>query len=57
MNRIEITITYRQTQEDFTKLEELYPTGYYNAHEGTQWFRLDIDSPNGIVKLMWFKEQ
>jgi len=56
MNRIEITITYNEPEDDFRKLQEIYPTGYYNSHDGSEWFRLDIDSPNGIVKLMWFRK-
>jgi len=54
MNRIEVTVTYNLPADEFKALPETFPTGDYHEHDGSKWYRVEIDSPNGVIKLTWF---
>ena len=53
-SRIEVTVTYNLTADEFRALPEDFPTGEYYENTGTEWYRVEIESPNGIIKLTWF---
>ena len=59
MERVDITIDYNLPADEFAALPQNFPTGNY--HEGgedneVKWYRVEIDSPNGTIKLTWFLE-
>ena len=54
MDRVEITIDYNLTADEFAALPQDYPTGNYHESENYKWYRLDIASPSGKVRLTWF---
>jgi hypothetical protein len=56
-SRIEVTVTYNLTEDEFRALPEDFPTGEYHSggeNDGTEWYRVNIESPNGVIKLTWF---
>ena len=54
MERIEVTVTYNLPEDEFRILPISFPTGAYHEHDGSKWYRVDIQSPNGVIKLTWF---
>ncbi len=56
---VDITVNYHTPEEEFIKLGEKHPTGYYKESDGTEWFTLIIEIEPfkaSKVKLVWFKE-
>ena len=53
---IHITVDYNVKQDDFDNLSKVYPLGKYIGQGRSQWFRLNIDSEDGKVELVWFRE-
>jgi len=54
MLRVGVTINYNTEEEEFDELQQTYPTGAYHSYDGANWFRVEIDSQNGVVQLTWF---
>ena len=57
-SRIEITVTYNLPEDEFRALPDSFPTGTHHRSDSkdTEWYRVDIESPNGVIKLTWFLE-
>lgn len=61
-SRIEITVTYNLPEDEFRALPDSFPTATHHRSNDkdpadiTEWYRVDIDSPNGVIKLTWFLE-
>ena len=53
-SRIEVTVTYNLPENEYRDLFKDFPTGEYHESTGTEWYRVEIESPNGIIKLTWF---
>jgi len=58
-SRVEVTVTYDLPEDEFRALPDSFPTGTYRSggeDNETEWYRVEIESPNGIIKLTWFLE-